>query len=151
MTSLQQPSLIPISDKWYRLTQDYQYTWEAENNTWRVVVFAGFETDIASVPRVVWTITGIIPDGLHRAAAVIHDLLYMASGAPKKPNGTLEYFSSVFGSWQACKLPMGRKNCDRLFCRIMKEAGVSKLKRDLMYQKVREFGWIPWRNYQKRI
>lgn len=146
---MDQPSLIPISNKWYRLTKAYRYTWEAENNTWQVVVFAGFETDIASVPRAVWTLTGIIPDGLHRAAAVVHDLLYRFTGAPKNPGGCLQYFNSVFGRWQTCEQPMSRKDCDRLFCRIMKEAGVSKLKRDVMYREVRKFGWIPWRKYEK--
>ena len=151
MTSLQQPSLIPITDRWYRLTQDYQYTWESKNNTWRVVVFAGFETDIASVPRIVWTISGIIPDGLHRAAAVVHDLLYKYNGLPGQPDGTVQFFNSVFGCWQDSQKRWSRKECDLLFIQIMAEAGVPKLKRDVMYQKVREFGWIPWRNYENTI
>lgn len=107
----------------------------------RVLVPAGFTYDGASVPRLAWTITGIRPDGLLRAAAAVHDWFYRNRG--NLPEGCHTFrinemeWQSVIGRWN-------RKDCDRLFGRMMREAGVSPFKRKLAYLAVRALGGWSW-------
>lgn len=55
----------------YALTENFVVHWNGR----RWLVPEGYHTDGASVPRFFWTITGYLPDGRHRAAAVAHDFL----------------------------------------------------------------------------
>lgn len=131
------PLLVPINDYLYRLMDDWYYQWEHEDVVYRVIAFRGFTCDIASVPRFFWS-WGFLPDGLHRGAAVIHDLLCRYRGAPTTPDGL--YQKAVDGLWVDVPVVLSRKDCDRLFCRIMREAGTSKLKANLMFLAVRAWG-----------
>ena len=139
---LPQPVLVQVNERQFRLFEDFTYAWEHKGNQYKIVVPARFTTDVASVPRWAWPI--ISPTGLHTAAAVLHDFLYSIN----KPSGELRtgyYFTLVSGQWQDishyCWL---RTDCDRLFFRIMKEAGTPKWKRDIMFQAVRLFGGQGW-------
>ena len=49
---------------------------EREVLDWEVVVPRGMYTDLASVPKELWSIVG--PIGTHLEASVVHDYLYMA-------------------------------------------------------------------------
>jgi hypothetical protein len=80
-----------------------------------IVTPEGFEFDGASIPRYLWTFVGSPYVGHYRRASCLHDWMYM----------TRLY---------------DRKKCDRLFNDIMKEDGVSDLKRYIMYYSVRLFG-----------
>lgn len=71
------PDSRPISDRLYQLFNDYRYIWtlkvrEADGSFKdiknRITIPSGLRYDGASVPRFFWTITGIKPDGLQRAA-----------------------------------------------------------------------------------
>ena len=75
---------------------------------------AGFITDFASTPRIVWWL--IPPFGLYLRASVLHDWLYA--------NGTIS-----------------RARADAIFLEGMKALGVSAWKRWVMYLAVRGFGW----------
>ena len=55
-------------------------------------------------------------------------------------NGNNEMFA-ICGS--------GRDVCDRLFLEAMESDGVSWIKRNLMYNAVRAFGWTVWKGYEK--
>lgn len=89
-----------------------------------VVVPEGFVTDLASVPRFLWTI--IPPFGKYTAAAVVHDYLY---GVQRIGDTAIE-----------------RVLADRIFMEAMKELGVRRTRRWAMFRAVRMFGWAPWRN-----
>lgn len=80
------------------------------------VVPKGFETDFASVPRVLWAV--VPPYGEHTKAAVLHDYLY--SGGYK----------------------LERLECDNIFKQAMIASGVSEIKANTMYTGVRSFGWM---------
>lgn len=69
----------------------------------------GFVTDLASIPRIFWSIWP--PFGLHTRAAVIHDYLY-ATKAPKD-------------------------FADHAFLQLLKEDGVPWLRRSLFYRAVK--------------
>ena len=139
---LEHPLTIPVSDKYYRLVEDFTYTWEKNGNSYKITVPAGFIFDGASVPRIAWTISGIRPDGLIRAAALIHDWIYHYDGL--LPEGSHQYldedniWKNIYGRWK-------RKDADRIFARIMREAGMSKFKRRAAYLAVRMFGGFRWR------
>lgn len=78
-----------------------------------VTVPAGFVTDLASVPRALWSI--FPPHGSWAKAAIVHDYLY-SSGKTS------------------------RVYADRVFLEGMEVLGVPLLKRQLMYWAVRLFG-----------
>lgn len=99
-------------------------TFRADLPGWRpVVVPGGFETDFASVPRILWAV--IPPWGKYSAAAVAHDWLY---------------HKGKFSRW----------TCDAFFREHMRELGVGRLTRWIMWAGVRLFGWRAWRGHRRR-
>lgn len=89
--------------------------------TWRggrVVVPAGFETDLSSIPE--WA-RGLIPQvGRHNTPSVVHDWCYATR-------------------WRG-----DRAASDRLFLELMRLHGVPWLRRRLMFAAVRAFGGGEW-------
>lgn len=85
---------------------------------------AGFETDFASVPRVLWSV--FPPYGKWLKAAVLHDMLYATP-----PRGVT------------------RRDADGLFRRVLKEEGCSTWRACVMYWALRAFGWVAWRSARK--
>jgi hypothetical protein len=73
----------------------------------------GFITNFTSVPRIFWSI--VSPWGRQMKAAIMHDYFYHTG-------------------------VVSRLDADKLFCRMMKELGVSWWKRQIMYRAVRLFG-----------
>ncbi|ECC9619356.1 DUF1353 domain-containing protein [Salmonella enterica subsp. diarizonae] len=71
-------------------------------------------TDLASVPRIFWTL--LPPDGKYAKTAIIHDYLYDNALRTKK-------------------------EADLIFLGGMTVPGVPKWKRIVMYLAVRWFGW----------
>ena len=88
----------------------------------KIVVPAGFQTDLASVPRPLWPI--FPPFGRYRAAAVVHDYLYVEQ--------------AIDG------MPINRSLADEVFVRGMMELNVGIATRRTMWAGVRAGGWWPW-------
>lgn len=112
-------SLTPVNDTHWRVERGFTFFPEKFAP---VFVPGGFETDLASVPRFLWTL--IPPFGKHSQAAVIHDFLYkmrkdITFTGPKR----------------------SRKECDQIFLDAMKALDVPMWKRQTMYRAVRAFGW----------
>ena len=82
-----------------------------------VTVEAGFQTDLASIPRALWW--WLPPSGEYDPAAVLHDWLY-ARGE------------------------LSRAKCDELFLDAMLSTGVSRFRAYAMHEAVRLFGWFAW-------
>ena len=78
-----------------------------------LVVPEGFITDLASVPRTLWTIYP--PHGKYLRAAIIHDYMY----------------HTAFKS---------KKHADVCFYRNMRKYGVGRIDAKIMYRAVRSFG-----------
>lgn len=120
------PDADPIDDIRYRLRRAYVY------NTLsgvRVFIPVDFKTDLLSAPRVMWTLTGLSPDGLYRSAAVVHDYLYSLQGAlPDLP------------------APYSRKDCDDILLEIMTRVKIPWLQRKAAYAAVRLFGSTHWKS-----
>lgn len=94
---------------------DNKRTWKLkEAFTMRgVVVPKGFETNLASVPKIPLIYTIFKDEG--RKSSVIHDYLYSTRS-------------------------LSRKESDLIFYKCLEEEGVSKFKRKIMYAAVRLFG-----------
>lgn len=86
---------------------------------------AGFITDGASIPAILWSLIGSPFTGDYRLPAIFHDCAYCTAG-------------------------VRRGEADRMFYDAMREAGVSGLKAALMYAAVRIGGGAPYRAAQKR-
>lgn len=100
-------------DEWILETPLYYVTRAGEG----LVVPPGFETDLASIPRILHAMIPV--NGRHRAAAILHDWLYETQ-------------------------LRSRAESDRLFLEAMADSGVRWTQRQVMYAGVRLGGWIAW-------
>lgn len=100
------------------------------NDGWLIEAPAGFVTDFASIPRLLWTL--IPPRGRYNRAAIIHDFLYQH--APRDPRTgeacTRGRADAILG--EACE------NCDDRYTQ-----------RKAIFAGVRLGGWVPWRRYRR--
>jgi len=124
MTVLEQPLNLPISKNKYKLVEDYEYS--------GIVVPKGFIYDGASIPRWLWSLVGLRPDGLIRAAATVHDWIYEKGGD--------------IGAHKA----FTRAESDAIFRDLMEKAGISKIRCDLAHWAVRNFGGSHWKAAEKK-
>jgi len=97
-----------------------------------ITVPAGFVTDLASIPRLVWSFYP--PDGPWVKAAVIHDFLYYTQG------------DGIWG--KTVGVPPGRRysraESDAIFWEAMAELGIGLWGRFVIWSAVRLGGWIGW-------
>jgi len=98
-------------------------------------VDAGFETDLASVPRIFWSV--LPPFGRYAKAAVVHDWLYVYQPAVLSPGKGY--------------VRITRAQADGIFRRIMEEAGVDFITRWTMYGAVRIGGGSYWKEQEERL
>lgn len=124
LVGVSQPDIRPIGRRAYRLVEVFvvRAKLSGDADDLAIEVPAGFELDGASVPRLVWTLSGLTPDGLIRAAALVHDYLYQHQGHLP---GTLSRVS--------------RAASDQLFLDLMLAAGVGNKRARLAYRAVRMF------------
>jgi hypothetical protein len=87
-----------------------------------VVVPAGTETNLASIPRVAWAL--LPQSGKWNRAAVLHDAGY--NGCLRTEDGT--------------RIHLIKPLCDKLFLEAMQLAGVNRVLAGLMYRAVARFG-----------
>lgn len=81
---------------------------------------AGFETDFASIPRLLWPL--FPPDGPWLEASIVHDYCYRE------------------------RVPFSRFFADALFRELMAQYRVPRLRRVVFYWAVRLLGWLWWRD-----
>ena len=81
----------------------------------------GFETDLASTPRIVWSF--LPPNGVYKSAAIVHDWLYYSG------TGTQKY-------------------ADDMFLYLMRDSGVFWLKRFFLWAGLRLGGWIAYKEHR---
>lgn len=88
-----------------------------------IIVPKEYETDLASIPRILWSI--MPPFGFYSSAAVVHDWIYNNKG-------------SVSGYF------LTRKRADTILLNAMLESNVPKIKAYTIYHAVRLFGASHW-------
>lgn len=111
----------------YELMNNYNVTFDMHDERIFFTIPAGFTYDGASVPRILWSISGLTPDGAHRIAALIHDYIYERKGIIK------EYM-------------LTRGEADLVFKAYMKKAGISNWRVNIAYWSVRLFGQDVWKS-----
>lgn len=147
MHRITQPDIRPVAKGVYRLYQEYSYTTVFDKSVAvTIVVKAGFECDGASVPRWLWSLSGITPNGIIIAAAVIHDAIYSVKGKLNKFNRWIEhYVLDAEGVYHRDHFEINRKQADTIFLEIMELSGIGKTNRLRAYWAVRLFGWYVWK------
>ena len=113
-----------VDGKHWMLLSPFTYHVGHEDSDEHIFVHAGFHTDFASIPRLLWPVLGH-PTGKHGKAAVIHDFLY------QHPDNRT------------------RRRCDQIFLEGLKVLKLSWWKRTVMYSAVRIGGRGPWRKYRE--
>lgn len=88
-----------------------------------ITVPAGFKTDLASIPKILWNI--LPPVGRYDAAAVVHDYLYQHNGVT-------------------------RAEADAVLREAMEVLGVRWSQRWAIYAGVRVGGWKTWNRYRRQ-
>jgi hypothetical protein len=100
------PLLEYVGHKYWTVAQELHY----RGNTDEFTIPAGFHTDLASTPRIVWPV--LPPFGAYMPAALVHD--------------------------QLCRDPaVSLKDADGVFRRVLRETGVPRWQRALLYAGVR--------------
>jgi hypothetical protein len=130
-----QPVNYPIGERLYKLYLPFVYIWK-KNDTWyRITIPEGLEYDGASIPRWAWSVLGLRPDGLIRAAATGHDFLYVNGG---KIGQNYERLDGNL--WKEVNATWTKEQTDRLFGRMLREAGIPAFRRKLAFKAVSWFG-----------
>lgn len=110
--------IIPKGKHYWKVLKNYSIT----INGWWILIPQGFQTDLASIPKVLRSL--ISKDGRHIIAAVIHDLLYRLKA--KRP------------------FKMSRKFADAVFKNVMQQTYVNAFIYNTMWLGVRSGGWASW-------
>jgi hypothetical protein len=137
MSHLPYPRVEPLGGNRYRLVEPYVYEWSHQGARYRLTVPAGFQNDLASVPRVLWWYISPFDLGL---AAVPHDWIYFHAG--RLPAGSFQRLEG--NRWVDVHERWSRRDADRLFGRLMRDAHVDRTRRRRAYLAVRLLGWPAW-------
>jgi hypothetical protein len=107
-----------VGDRSWQIIEPFYFYFDEKDKSNGVVVPAGFITDFASVPRILWSIYP--PTGRYSKATVIHDYLYSAGKS----------------------MGYDRKFCDKMLLNGMEALDVGFFVRLPMYIGVRLFGFL---------
>ena len=106
-------------NKW-KVVKDFKFAIDKTNK--EIVIPKGFVNDLESIPRLIYS---LFPRSVtYNLSAVIHDYLYHIGYE-------------------------NRKVCDQIFKYNLMMSGVSKKKRNLMYNAVRLFGSKHYKDFKK--
>lgn len=138
------PIITILNDHEFELVEPFVFEWEDEKTgeRRRITIPSGYPFDGASVPRICWSLTGLLPTGVHLGAAAIHDYVYQRRG--RLIRDELQRYDKVSGRWVPIAEVWTRRQCDDLFLRIMQDAGETPWKARTMHWAVRIFGGIAW-------
>lgn len=142
----EQPDIRPFGDKKYRLNLDWPFQWERPGHKdwyYKIIVKENFIYDGASTSRL-GPLFGFRKDGIMRAAALPHDVIYKADGHLVKKYPDAEMYKWVNGEWIRIEVHFTRKESDWLFNEINKVAGMNPFKRKVAYFFIRAGGWLKW-------
>ena len=120
----------------WRLLEPLNYGVEsAFGPTW-LQVPAGFEFDLASIPRPVFWLfgwAGFRPDSVHPAGPCVHDWLYRNGGKV-----------DVMVDEVMTERQFTREEADDMFRQILIATGTPKWRANVMHTAVRAGGWKGW-------
>lgn len=118
-----QTKLIFEDDQGLPLTLVVPLVYTSDSLQRVLTIPAGFVTDLASIPQILWNI--LPPIGRYDHAAVVHDFLYQNNGVT-------------------------RAQADVVLREAMEVKKVPAWMRWTIYSGVRVGGWLPWNRYRSR-
>ena len=130
------PRLELLEPGWYELLEDYRWT-DGER---RVTVRAGFQCDLASVPKLFHSIIGRKDLGV--GPPLIHDAFYYCRGETIASD-FVEYEIDRNNHWYEANI--SRREADLIFYEMMRQKGFWRIKARPAYYAVRAFGYFAWR------
>lgn len=99
---------------------------------------AGYICDGQSSPPISWTLGRMLPDGLVRKAALIHDALYHTKG--NRINR-----KKVMLSLEGEEFVLSRKCCDQIYKAVYEDSAPGETRKARVgYRVLRLFGWRYW-------
>lgn len=134
------PVVTILNDHEFELVQPFAFQWEDSEGVFQITIPKGYPFDGASVPRACWSLTGLLPTGVHMGAAAVHDWLYQRRGYLNRG----ELLEQQGDQWVPVVDVWTRQMCDDLFLRIMQAGGVTPWKAKAMHWAVRVFGGRAW-------
>jgi hypothetical protein len=142
LLNMRQPDITPIQHSKYRYRNDEDYTITifVRGLPYFITIPAGFIYDGASVPRVLWSLSGLTPDGLIRAASLVHDWIYVHKGEVLAMHKNIKY-----------PLKLTRAQTDRIFLDHMANSGMGWWERNTAFAAVRAYGWTQWKKEPRPI
>lgn len=122
-----------IDGRNWKITAEFDYflVWGLPET---ICIPAGFVTDFASIPRLLWNL--LPPTGSYGKAAVVHDWLYRHCGMVTISTPLQHDVKGVTYS---------RAECDEIFREAMEVLGVGWFTRQTIYRAVRMFGGSSYR------
>lgn len=138
-----EPNLTEIEPGWYRLDEDYSYTWACPPRKYQLTIKAGFCCDLASVPHWLQWLVG--EKALGTAPVLTHDVVYACQGALYDYEWAEWQKRRVDSSiWYPVMKAMERKTADQLLYKQMISLGFSDWKATPVYYAVRLHGNYAW-------
>jgi Protein of unknown function (DUF1353) len=140
------PIITNLNDHEFTLVEPFVFEWDEPQlipmlvQPYRITIPKGYPFDGASVPRLCWTLTGLLPTGVHLGASAVHDWAYQRRG--HLVSNEVERWNGVV--WEPVAVVWTRKQCDEMFLRIMRDAGETAWKASAMFWAVRVFGGAAW-------
>lgn len=136
------PRVLVRGPQLFTLDEDFAYEWSLDSGAiQRLLMYAGFTFDGASIPRAVHPFIGTWDLGL--MPPLFHDGLYGCAGEMSKSRWIDHQVWTAEG-WVDADHVWSRKQADRLFGRHMREAHVPSWRRASAYRAVRLFGHGAW-------
>jgi hypothetical protein len=134
-----------IDGQTWRVTKEFDYRLGSPDGDEYVRVPAGFLTDFASIPRLLWNI--LPPTGSYGKAAVVHDRLYKTRRVckPRRMGTSAFLCGSVLCPICGVLRPVTRAEADATLFEAMSVLNVPAATRWVIYLGVRIGGWWAWR------
>ena len=132
-------TITPLDDgRHFRLNTPFDYHIGGADSPNTISVPAGFVTDFASTPRLVWVF--FPPEGQYDRAACLHDWLYRT----RKVSQTDPRLYAP-RTWYVT-----RKQADGVLWEAMQVAGCGAWTRGCIWAGVRIGGWLTWLAYRRQ-
>lgn len=145
--SIKRPITISLDEKYFVLLQDYTVRLIYKGFDWQITVPRGYKYDGASVPRALWTLSGLYPAGLILAGATVHDWMYQNRHTPIP----VKIFNTTIKQWEEKEYTFSRLEADEIFDYINLLSGVDYEKRKKAFTFVRWFGWVKWNSKHRHL
>lgn len=137
---LPQPDMRPVliegyekKDEFYQLQGDpYEYMWTGDDKRqYKIVVDPWTITDGGSRPKIA-SLAGIRRDGVARPAYLVHDEIFRKGGKGVK----VYLWDREMKVWELIKVEITFTQANRLFCRMLRECGIPRRRRRVMFRAV---------------